>query len=232
MIFRLVLASLGYKLVTMRYSVVILSLVFVCALGLVPVRAQRAVERNQWKQLISRPSDTLEAERLRVWIPQERQNTCRVSVLIYDTEGLLVRQLVNMLVSPGYHNIYWDKKDDSGRLVEAGTYHYKTNPCGGNRRGDLIVHYLRGELTSSLSIDRFMAERMIDFSIEEDSAEVTLEILDRKDNIVHILIDHQPTAPGTYEQVFEPTRAQKRAVYKVRLTVDEYVHVKQGKLRR
>ncbi|MBU0982670.1 MAG: hypothetical protein KKA42_02285 [candidate division Zixibacteria bacterium] len=216
----------------MRYCLLIL-FYFVSA-AIVPsgAQAQRSHDRNDWKDLSVQPVDSAEAERTRIWLAQEQDNVCRMIVLIYDGRGRLVRNFLNLPLTPGYYNLYWDKKDDSGRLVEPGEYYFKTNPCGGDRRGTVTAFYVRGENTSSLSLDRFTTERTIVFEIEQDTALVTLEVLDRRNDAIVTLLDTVALAPGTYEEVFEPTRAQWRPLYTVRLTVDEYVHVQQGKLRR
>ena len=48
-----------------------------------------------------------------------------VNLNIYDTLGREIRTLLNALKSKGYHNIFWDGKDNSGKKVASGLYLYK-----------------------------------------------------------------------------------------------------------
>ena len=52
-----------------------------------------------------------------------------VSLRIYDERGRLVRTLVDGLAQEGENHIVWDGKDNGGRGVASGVYHYvlKTN---------------------------------------------------------------------------------------------------------
>lgn len=46
----------------------------------------------------------------------------RVSLVIYDLKGRLVRQLVNELVEAGRYDASWDGRDGSGRVMASGPY--------------------------------------------------------------------------------------------------------------
>lgn len=54
----------------------------------------------------------------------------RVLLNVYDTQGRLVRTLVNGSVGPGQHEIFWDGKNDEGEELAAGTYLYKLRAAG------------------------------------------------------------------------------------------------------
>jgi len=45
-----------------------------------------------------------------------------VSLLVFNTSGELVRTLVNSNRDPGTYTIWWDGKDDSGKLLASGVY--------------------------------------------------------------------------------------------------------------
>ncbi len=49
----------------------------------------------------------------------------RVSIIIYDVAGRMVRDLVDRIESPGFKKVRWDGLDDSGGLVESGVYFYR-----------------------------------------------------------------------------------------------------------
>lgn len=48
--------------------------------------------------------------------------TGRVSLIVYDTYGRLVRTLVDAKEEAGYHSILWDSKDIAGKKVAPGIY--------------------------------------------------------------------------------------------------------------
>jgi flagellar hook assembly protein FlgD len=49
----------------------------------------------------------------------------QVSLTIYNMLGQEVRKLVNTQQPAGYHTVVWDGRDNSGRLVPSGVYHYR-----------------------------------------------------------------------------------------------------------
>ena len=46
----------------------------------------------------------------------------KITLNIYNLQGILVRSLVSDKLNAGYHNIIWDGRDSAGQLVSAGTY--------------------------------------------------------------------------------------------------------------
>jgi hypothetical protein len=46
----------------------------------------------------------------------------RVNLKVYSMRGQLVKTLVNRDLDPGTHDLLWDGKNDSGRIVSSGTY--------------------------------------------------------------------------------------------------------------
>jgi hypothetical protein len=48
-----------------------------------------------------------------------------VRLVIYNVLGQEVRQLVNSQQPAGYHTAIWDGRDNAGRLVPSGIYHYR-----------------------------------------------------------------------------------------------------------
>ena len=48
-----------------------------------------------------------------------------VSVRIYDLNGLLVKKFPEYLYYPGLNNVYWDTKDNYGKVVSSGFYLYE-----------------------------------------------------------------------------------------------------------
>jgi hypothetical protein len=58
---------------------------------------------------------------IRYQLPQAVQ----VSLTIYNMLGQEVRKLVNAKQPAGYHTAIWDGRDNSGRPVPTGVYHYR-----------------------------------------------------------------------------------------------------------
>jgi hypothetical protein len=134
---------------------------------------------EQWEYLQEPPEDTAEVQNRRIWLAQEQSDTCLMEVSIQDSAGTVVRHFLNRKLGPHYYNVYWDRKDDSGRWVPAGAYKYATNDCGGNRSGKLWVNYRPYETSSFLHIERLADSGLIEFDIPKDSLRVSLGFYDR-----------------------------------------------------
>lgn len=65
-------------------------------------------------------------------------NPADLNLYIYDSQGRLVRKLVERKVVNGDVKIYWDTKDDSGRSVLPGIYFYSANLNGSFYSGRLL----------------------------------------------------------------------------------------------
>ena len=64
------------------------------------------------------------------WIPYQLAHSADVTLTIYDTKGVLVRQLDLGYRSAGYYAdrksaAYWNGHNDSGELVASGVYFYQ-----------------------------------------------------------------------------------------------------------
>jgi hypothetical protein len=49
----------------------------------------------------------------------------RVNLLVYNSQGILVRKLKTGIAKPGFYQVVWDGKDDKGRKVPNGVYFYR-----------------------------------------------------------------------------------------------------------
>jgi hypothetical protein len=58
---------------------------------------------------------------IRYQLPQAVQ----VSLTIYNMLGQKVRELINAQQPAGYHTAIWDGRDNAGRPVPTGVYHYR-----------------------------------------------------------------------------------------------------------
>jgi hypothetical protein len=93
------------------------------------------------KEIMTPPADSLEKENVRIWIPIERRSKCYLTIDIMNQKSQVIRHLVDLMAGPGYHNFYWDKKDDSGAFVDSGTYTYEANNCGKKSYGEVRAVY-------------------------------------------------------------------------------------------
>ena len=64
-------------------------------------------------------------EILRIPIVKKNKNeTCEVSIIIYDVIGREVKQLINARQEAGYHSMLWNGRNSQGQNVGAGVYFY------------------------------------------------------------------------------------------------------------
>ncbi len=142
-----------------------------------------AVAGQTLKEIMTPPADSADRENLRIWVPVERGSRCRLTVDILDCKNQVVRHLVNYLAGRGYHNFYWDKKDDSGAFVDSGTYRYRIDDCGNKKRGQVKVVYtgIRIEIQSALGL--FAQE------IHRKSTSLRVEWLSVTDSLLSTVLD-------------------------------------------
>ena len=62
-----------------------------------------------------------------------------VSLRIYDERGRLVRTLVDGLAPEGNNQVMWDGKDNRGRSVASGVYHYVLKSASGDLRHKMTL---------------------------------------------------------------------------------------------
>ncbi|MCH8028212.1 MAG: hypothetical protein IID63_08840 [candidate division Zixibacteria bacterium] len=135
------------------------------------------------KEIMTPPADSADSENLRIWVPVERRSKCRLIIDILDSENQVIRHLVDILAGPGYHNFYWDKKNDSGTFVDSGTYRYRIDDCGNKKRGQVKVAYtgIRIEIQSALGL--FAQE------IHRKSTSLRVEWLSVTDSLLSTVLD-------------------------------------------
>ena len=62
-----------------------------------------------------------------------------VSLKVYNIAGQLVRTLVDGAQGAGARSVQWDGKDNHGRAVSAGVYHYRL-ASGGRQQTKTLLH--------------------------------------------------------------------------------------------
>jgi len=171
------------------------------------------------------PEDSVDAERVRIWIPLETTGKCRLDVTIFDKTGEPVRNLINFLAAPKYYNFYWDKRDDSGRFVPPGIYPYTITYCGGDKRErELTVQYSKWEkavdfvpIDSSNVFD-------ISFKILDDSVPTSIIICNRVGIPNDTLLLDSLLNKGDYRFEWNPEKKIRRGNYMIKVLLGDYLY--------
>jgi flagellar hook assembly protein FlgD len=179
-----------------------------------------------------RPLDTLDAENVRIWLSLERTSTCRVTVTIVNQRRDTVRHVFSEMMSPGYYNLYWDKKDDSGQFVDTGNYRYIYQDCQGTKDGKLKVIYKRWERVCLLHIDQFADSNMIGMEFLENSVVVTLEFENNRGKVIDRPIIDSVFARGYHRFHWQPEKRVPSGNYTVKLHAGDFVAFQKIRFRR
>jgi len=155
-----------------RMFLILLALLGLCLMPPGPLSARP----QTLAELQEPPRDRDEAQRLRIWFPIQRQGSCRVTVSVLDSSGTIVRQLLSRLMSDGYYNIYWDKRDDSGRLVPPGVYPVRINDCGKIQDATVTAVYRPYERETELWVESSEQGLTINVKLPEDSLAVAFHV--------------------------------------------------------
>lgn len=215
----------GYLYIDMKVtkSILILSLG-----AMIMVSCPMQMQAQTVDGLSIKPPDSAEAERVRIWVPVETTNGCRVKINIMDTTGDTVRHLINWLAAPGYYNFYWDKRDDSGLRVEPGIYPYVIEDCGKKkRRRDVEVQFSHWELSSKISpLDK---ERPFWFELEllDDSALVTVQYFTHNDRLMDSPVVDSLMDRGKYQFDWASSRRARRGNFIIKVTIDDYLYMRE-----
>ncbi|HOP07943.1 MAG TPA: FlgD immunoglobulin-like domain containing protein [candidate division Zixibacteria bacterium] len=187
-------------------------------LGLPPVFAG---EREL--TILEEPLDPDEADRVRIWFPVEHNQNCRVTVEIVDDSGVVIRRLFDELLRRGYYNLYWDKRDDSGRVAPAGEYLYRIDDCGSTRTGKVEARYSFWELHSSVSKSDSLPENELILVTDTDSAVVSFEIRTRRGSVLDRPIEDSLFSQGRHAISWTPPKRGYGGWFEYRLTVGDCV---------
>ncbi len=170
------------------------------------------------------PVDPAEAQRVRIWVPVERQ-VCQTSVDIMDSTGFAVRHFIHEQLKPGYYNFYWDKKDDSGQFVPAGQYQYRISTCGKVDARFVTAEYARGELACSVEPAESYSSPAFHIDVHNDSTSISLEIYNRRGKLVTMPFKDSVFSTGSFDYVWKPDSTVRPGVYKFIITVGDFSHV-------
>ena len=184
------------------------------ALILIMSAAMTANAGQTLKELTTPPADSADAERLRIWFGVEKRGGDRIDFNIVDSRGRPVRQLAQGKMPKGYHNFYWDKKDDSGRFVQPGTYYYNLKVGKKRTRKPLEVAYRIGERECRIVPREDSTRAGFDFELTADSLIISLEVFTRTGKLLETPIVDSLLDSGRHQFVWEPLRKYSNGLYK------------------
>lgn len=170
------------------------------------------------------PADSAEAERVRIWVPIHRQSRCRVTVDILNDSNSVVCHLADRLMSQGYYNFYWDKKDDSGEFVRPGEYVFVVNDCGRKSYGEVTAQFQEWERAGRIYPPEEKWSTNVGFELLVDSAVVSVNIYNRRGGLVDNPIVDSLMNRGKYKFEWLPLEKVPRGIYTLKLTVGDFTH--------
>ncbi len=173
------------------------------------------------------PLDTLDAERVRIWVGIERDSRCRLTINILDDSNTVVRHLVDYLPSRGYYNFYWDKRDDAGERVPSGQYQYIVDNCHKISKGILEVQYSFWEEHSSVSQPDTTRTFAIELYLKADSANVTMLICNGRGRQFNQVCVDSLLNKGRHLLEWRPATVPYRGNYIIKLLVGDYEYRKE-----
>lgn len=195
-------------------------------------QTSRTTEFAEWKRLSRPPADTADARNLRIWFAPNHDGNCRERIVVVDSAQTPRRQILNKLVRQGYYNLYWDKRDDSDRLVEPGRYRYiATSDCGHHYEGKLIVSYHKFERALRLTADTTGDTAAVVLQIDSSQIPVTMWVQTPDTVVVDTLCRDTVFAIGRHRLVWVPKRQLTLGEYLARLTAGDYVTEERIKLK-
>jgi len=155
-----------------------------------------ANSKQTLKEKMTPPADSVSRENLRIWVPIERTSSCRLSVDILDSAGLVLRHFIDYVAQPGYYNLYWDKRDDSDKFVEPGIYKVVIDDCGNKSERKVKAEFVKWEKESLVDIDKDTSGFRL--SLLLDSANVRVDWYTFNKRLVVTLFIEDGMAKGEY----------------------------------
>jgi flagellar hook assembly protein FlgD len=148
------------------------------------------------KEKMTAPRDSVERENVRIWVSVERPNPCRLTVNILDSNHNVIRHMIDFPAPGGYHNFYWNKKDDSDRFVAPGVYNVEIDDCGNKKTARVKAEYKKWERESRVEFEKDTSGFVLE--LMEDSADVRVEWFNIKLKLLARLYLEDEMKKGTY----------------------------------
>jgi flagellar hook assembly protein FlgD len=176
--------------------------------------------------------DSVQARDTRIWFGLQHQGSCRVRVEIVDTAQKVIKSLVDRMMTSGYYNMYWGKKDDSGRWVPRGLYFYKViSSCLPEKKGKLWASYRPFERVVQLLVDTTDLEAAVTVRVDTTLARIALEVYTQYGVLIDSLCPDTVLASGTHRFVWKPQIGTALGEYWVRMNVESFLTEERVRLR-
>lgn len=183
-----------------------------------------------WTNLTTPPFDSADAKNCRIWYQVKHSQPCRVSADILDKSGKPTRALFSKLLTAGYYNFYWDKRDDSGRFVEAGEYHYRIRDCGQIKTGKVIATFKKWELLSTLYPAK-LDSTFVTVELLADSAVVSIVVFNKRGEKVARPIVDTLLNSGRHDLWWNNRSELNRGEYLLEIMVGDFVYHRKKRIR-
>lgn len=203
-------------------QVIIRPILSLIILALIWCQSPMAADRTL-ASVAEKPADSAEAERVRVWLPVERRQQCRIAVEILDSSGAVICHLVDHLFSFGYYNFYWDKKDDSGRFVRSGIYQYKISDCGKTRFDSLEARFDLDEALGDIQVRPGRPQDALLIEVFSDSAAINIQVMDMKGALIDSPVIDSLFGRGRHTFVWTPEESVAGGKYVMSVAIGQFV---------
>lgn len=173
---------------------------------------------------IEEPTDSIQEDQRRIWLANESGRTLRIRIDIFDRSNRVVRHFVEANIGPGYVNIYWDKKDDSGLWVSPGEYQYRIDLQGKEKTGKLIASFDPSELLVQIYPEAKDSPGLIRYDILGDSVLVTAGVYLLGGKRISVSIVDSLHLKGSYQFKWNNPGDTHKAAYRFKLKAAGVTH--------
>ena len=188
------------------------------------VLAGKPTYSKDWREWGEMPPDSIQEDQLRIWLANESTQTMRFRIDILDRSGKVIRHFIEDNMNPGYLNVYWDKKSDSGSWVEPGEYQYRLMAQGKEKTGKLVASFDPAELVVLVYPEAEDTPGVIRYDILDDSVSVTIGVYRWRGNSVFEPIVDSMHARGSYQFEWTNQKNIRRGNYRFHLKAAGITH--------
>ncbi len=179
---------------------------------------------TSFRDLQKIPHDSANFENMRIWFPVEKDRS-QVKINILDSQNKQVRFMMKQVVTKGYYNIYWDKKNTDGEYVKEGIYKVAIIAGDFKRIEDIHVQYTDGENLVIVSTSPDLKNPYISLKLLADSLRVSLEIVNAKKNHTDSLFVDSLIVGDSVKFDWNPVSVISTGRYYYKLQVNDFEHL-------
>lgn len=207
-----------------------LAIIFTSCLG--PARAEDGDAQGGWERFSRPPLDSTSARDTRIWFGVAHSGKCRIRVEILDTSQTVVRHMSDQLMGSGYYNMYWDKKDDSGRFAPKGLYYYRIlSGCAPEMKRKLWAGFVPFERVVRLLVDTADREAAATLVVDTPAVRLSLDVYTQQGLLVDSLCPDTVLNAGQHRIVWKPQYGTALGEYWVRLKAESFMTEEKIRLR-